>query len=167
MGQQFNSAKQQSPVNHESLRWVPRSSDMFGGGSQGATLIVPVVGEDVLFTDLAIRDTVAVDSPVITNDNPTGTPYDQAYASFKTALFTSTLNQIVTVQPLFTRDYGVTWYPFGTTSTIAAYSGTGPAQTLALALSTPTLYIPFVGVQVSCGTGPTSGLLNGWLERLG
>lgn len=169
MGSQFryvnNNLSQQSPVNHEQLSWVPRSDDRFGGGHQGGRLVMAPFGEDVLFDALAITDTVAHSSNLpVNSENPTGFAFDSIYAPYKTALFLSTLNQAVSIQPVWSRDL-VDWYPFGSAQTIAA--STGAPVPLALALSTPTLYLPFVGVQATCATAPTSGALSGWLERLG
>ncbi len=166
MGSSFRS--QISPINHEQLRWVPRSDDQNGGGNQGGSLVMSVFGEDVLFNSLAITDTVAhmSQTPGVTNPNPEGTPYDQVYAVQKTAVLESTLNQSVSVQPMWSRDR-VNWYAFGTATAVNAYSGSGVAQTAVIALSTPSLYLPYVGLQATCATAPTSGTLSGWLERLG
>ncbi len=171
MGSQFrypnNNLSQQSPVNHEQLYWVPRSLDMWGGGAQGGHLVMSVFGEDVLFDTLAIADTAAHMSAAISTSNPTGASFDQVYAPYKTGLFTSTLNQSVSLQPMWSRDMGATWYSFGTPVTINAYSGAGTAESGLIALSVPAQYVPFVGVQATCTTAPTSGVLSGWLERLG
>lgn len=165
MGQQFSVGTQQSPITHEQLRWVPRSADMFGGGAQGGTLVMPIFGEDVLFSALAIRDTIAHQSlPPVAGANPSGVNFDAAYAVYKTALFTSTLNESVSLQAMWSRDQ-ISWYPFGTAQTIAA--STGAEVPAVLSLSVPTQYLPFVAVQATCATAPTSGVLNGWLERLG
>ncbi|MCL6442456.1 MAG: hypothetical protein K6T83_03155 [Alicyclobacillus sp.] len=166
MGEQFN-ARQHAPAQHEILRWVPRSSDMFGGGNQGMTLIGLVFGEDVLFNALQIRDTTMHQSENIKTDNPTGEPYDQAYAPYKTIFVVSTLNQTVSLQPVWTRDMGQTWYPLGSAVNVPAYSGTGSPQSAIIVVSSPSQYIPFVGLQATCATEPSSGQLDAWLERLG
>ncbi len=150
-------------------RYVPRSTDRYGGGPQGMALVGAVYGEDVMFDALAITDT-ATHSPyggaAVVTDNPTGVSFDQVYATAKTGVFTSTLNQAATLQPVWSRD-GSTWYAFGSASTIDAYSGSGTAQATVIPLSTPSQYLPYVGVTATCATAPTSGTLSGWLERLG
>lgn len=169
MGRAFRVPNAISPVTQAQLDFVPRSEDMNGGGDQGGRLIMLPFGEDVLFNNLSITDTSAHQS-TFTILNPTGTPFDPVYAVYKTVYVVSTLNEAVTVQPTFTRDYAdatPTWYPYGTTTSVPAYSGTGAAQVAVIALSTPSLYIPFAGISVSCATAPTSGSISAWLERLG
>ena len=155
-------------VTHAQAEWLPRSQDANGGGEQGARLVALTYGAPFLYNNLAIRDTNPhpSDAPGTFDKNPQGIAYDQVYAPYKSALLTSTLNQIVTVQPLMSFD-GVTWYDLGSTQTIAAYGGTGPAIPLALYLSTAAQYLPYVAVTVSCATAPTSGVLSGILARLG
>jgi len=164
MGNKFVS--QISVYTQQQTRWVPRSSDMNGGGEQGGELVMLTYGEEALFNALVITDTTAHQSLAVANDNPEGVPYDQVYAVYKTALVTSTLNQAVALQPIWSRDRA-TWYSFGTATNVIAYGGTGPAQTGIIALSTPSQYLPYVGLIATCATAPTSGALNGWLERLG
>jgi hypothetical protein len=144
--------------------WVPREQDVNGGGQQGGRLVMLTYGESVLFDGLAIADTTAHMSIAPSGTNPSGTPYDQVYAVCKTALVVSTLNESVSLQPMWSRDR-VNWYAFGSATTVAASSGT--AQSTAIALSTATQYIPYVGLQATCATAPTSGTLSAWLERLG
>lgn len=155
-------------IQHQQLEWVPREADATGGGSQGMRLVGMVYGEAVLFDALAIRSTTAQMSvePGTTAANPTGEPYDQVYAVYKTALVLNTLNEAVSLQPVWSRDRQ-NWYPFNSPETVAAYSGTGPAISAVLSLSSPTQYLPYVGVVATCSTAPTSGTLQGWLERLG
>lgn len=150
-------------------RYVPRATDRNGGGPQGHALVGAVYGEDVMFDALSITSTTTQQpygGVAIANDNPTGVAFDQVYAVAKTAVLVSTLNQAVTLQPIWSRD-GKTWYVFGSTATIAAYSGTGAAQSAVVALSTPSQYLPYVGVTATCATAPTAGVLSGWVERLG
>jgi|SRR5579875_560026 len=164
MGQAFT-----YPINDVSKGqwdWIPREPDINGGGAQGGRIVMQAFGESILFNNLAITDTAAHLSLAPSGKNPTGTPFDQVYAPYKTALVTSTLNQTVSLQPMWSRDR-VNWYPFGTATTVNAYSGTGNPQTAVIALSTPNQYIPYVALQATCTTAPTSGYLNGWLERLG
>lgn len=147
-------------------RYVPRATDVNGGGPQGHALVGMVYGEDVLFDNLSITDTSAHQSygGPLANNNPTGNAFDQAYAPYKTAVGTSTLNEAVSLQPVWSRD-GKTWYSFGAATSVAA--STGAAIPWVVALSTPSQYLPYVGVTATCTTAPTSGALNGWLERLG
>ena len=162
MGQSFRS--QINPISHKQLGWVPREPDVNGGGEQGGQLFMPVYGESVLFDALQIVDATAHMSEAPAGANPEGTPYDQVYAAHKTALVTSTLNQSVSLQPMWSRDR-INWYPFGTPASVAASTGT--AQTAVIPLSTPSQYVPYVGLQATCVTAPTSGALSAWLERLG
>lgn len=163
MGQSFT-----YPVDEPSKRqwdWVPREQDVNGGGQQGGRLVMFTYGESVLFNNLAITDTENHLSNPPNGINPSGTPYDQVYATHKTALVVSTLNESVSLQPMWSRDRE-NWYPFGTATTVAASSG-GVVETAVIPLSTPNQYIPYVGLQASCATAPTSGTINAWLERLG
>ncbi len=146
--------------------WVPREQDVNGGGQQGGNLVMLTYGESVLFNALAITDTNAHMSQEPSGNNPTDTPYDQVYAVYKTALITSTLNEAVSIQPMWSRDR-VNWYPVGSVVTIAAYSGSGTPSSDVVALSTASQYLPYTGIQATCATAPTSGVLNAWLERLG
>ncbi len=172
MGAQFPYVRQREsqldPVQKRQNEWVPRSPDVNGGGKQGMRLVGLVFGEEVLFdaANGTIADTAAHMSHGPTAVNPTGTNFDQVYAVYKTALVTSTLNQSVSLQPMWSRD-GTTWYAFDTATSVTAYSGTGPAQSTTIFLSTPTLYLPYVALQATCATAPTSGELLAWLERLG
>lgn len=164
MGQYFT-----VPVNELTKNqwdWVPREPDVNGGGEQGGRLVMLTYGESVLFDALSITDTTAHMSDAPSENNPSGTPFDQVYAPYKTALITSTLNQSVSLQPMWSRDR-VNWFPFGTPASVAAYGGTGIAVSAVISLSSPTQYVPYVGVEATCATAPTSGKLNGWLERLG
>jgi len=164
MGQSFG--KPVDNVSKAQWDWIPRDPDVNGGGSQGGRLVMLTYGESILFEDLPITDTTAHMSLAPSGANPTGVPFDQVYAPYKTALFTSTLNQAVSLQPMWSRDR-VSWYPFGTATSVSAYSGTGNPETGIIALSTPSQYLPYVGIQATCSTAPTSGILSGWLERLG
>lgn len=163
MGQAFG--KPTDNLSKAQWDWVPREPDINGGGAQGGRLVMQPYGESVLFDNLAITDALAHDSNDPSGANPTGVPFDQVYAPYKTALITSTLNQSVKLQPMWSRDR-VNWYPFGTATTVSTYTG-GTPQTAVIALSTPSQYIPYVGIQATCTTAPSSGVLNGWLERLG
>ncbi len=163
MGQAFN--KQIDLIQHQQLEWVPREPDLNGGGNQGMRLVGPVYGESVLFNALQITDTTAHMSLPPSGNNPEGVPYDQVYAVYKTALVTSTLNQSVSLQAMWSRDR-TNWYPFGTAMTVDAYVS-GTPQTTIIALATPSMYLPYVGLQATCATAPVSGVLNAWLERLG
>ena len=147
--------------------WVPRSPDANGGGRQGMRLVGQTFGEEVLFNALAITDTAMHQGAGPATGNPTGTPFDQVYAPIKTALVTSTLNQAVSLQPVWSRDQGATWIPFGAPIDVPAYSGTGPPESAVIPLSTPSQYLPYANLQATCATAPGSGVLNGWLERLG
>lgn len=166
MGASFG--RQIDPVQKQQLEWVPRSPDVYGGGQQGMRLFGLTYGEEVLFdaSNGTIRDTQPHMSYAPAATNPTGTAFDQVYAVFKTVLLVSTLNQAISVQPMFSRD-GQNWYPFGNPVNLTAYSGTGAPSTAVVVLSTAQQYIPYAGVQVTCSTAPTSGVLSGWLERLG
>lgn len=164
MGQAFT--QQMDLLQHQQLEWVPRSPDMNGGGNQGGRLVMQVYGEEVLFNNLAITDTNPHLSQTPSNQNPTGVPYDQVYAPYKTALVVSTLNQAVSLQPMWSRDRQ-NWYPFGSAVSVPAYSGSGTPPSAVIPLSTPSQYVPYVGLQATCSTAPTSGTLNAWLERLG
>ena len=166
MGQAFRG--QVDPIQHEQLVWVPRGPDVYGGGSQGHRLVGLVYGEEVLFDDNngTITDTKTHMSYAPSAPNPTGTNFDQVYAVYKTALVLSTLNQSVSLQPVWSRDRQ-NWYAFGSPVTVSAYSGTGNPQSAVVPLSTPSQYVPYVGLQAICTTAPTSGALNAWLERLG
>lgn len=165
MGQSFT--KQIDELQHRQLEWVPREPDLNGGGNQGGRLVMLPYGESVLFNNLSITDTNAhMSTPPDDTKNPEGVAYDQVYAVYKTALVTSTLNQAVSLQPMFSRDK-INWYQFGSSTTVPAYSGSGNPQNVIISLSTPNAYIPYVGLQATCSTAPTTGNLNGWLERLG
>jgi len=174
MGAQFARTTQISPAAQGQLEWVPRSPDVDGGGAQGMRLVGSVYGADALFANLAITDTEAHASIIPSQRaslNPTGTAaspnnFDEVHAVYKTALITSTLNQAVTLQPTWSQD-GVTYYPFGTAVTVPAYSGTGAASSQAVPLSTPSQFLPYVGLTATCATAPDSGVLNGTLARLG
>ncbi len=174
MGAQFQNGAQIDPVQKQQNEWVPRSPDANGGGKQGMRLVGMTYGVDVLFDALAITDTSAHASTAPaarTPLNPTGSKaepnnFDEVYAPHKTALVTSTLNEAVTLQPTWSAD-GITYYPFGSTVQVAAYSGTGPAESQIIALSTPSQYLPYVGLSATCTAAPTSGELNGTLARLG
>lgn len=146
-------------------RYVPRAPDANGGGPQGHALVGLVFGEEVLFDALAITDTAAHDSNGPASGNPTGTAFDQAYGVYKTALVTSTLNEAVSIQPQWSRDL-TNWYAFGTATAVTAWVS-GAAVGAAIALSGPSLYVPYVRLVATCATAPTSGVLNAWLERLG
>ena len=173
MGASF-AAGQISPVDKVQNEWVPRSQDVNGGGKQGMRLVGLTYGADTLFDALAITDTSAHPSIIPSQRtplNPTGTKaspnnFDEVYAVQKTALITSTLNEAVTLQPTWSPD-GVNYYPFGSTVTVTAYSGTGAASSQIVALSTPSQYLPYVGLVATCATAPTSGELNATLARLG
>ncbi len=167
MGSAFRAVTSQQDQRQQ--EWVTRAQDVNGGGPQGLRLVGLTYGEDVMFSALQIRDTAAhasYNGSTPPSNNPNG-GWDQVYAPYKTAALVSTLNQSLTVQPVFSRDGGATWYPYDAASTLPAYGGTGPAQTLVLGLSTPSLYLPYVGVQVTAAVAPASGSLSGWLERLG
>ena len=167
MGSQFRPTT--APPDRELQRYVPRAQDEYGGGPQGMALVGAVFGEDVMFDALAITDTTAhqpYGGNPIANDNPTGVAFDQVYAVNKTAVGTSTLNQSVSLQPVWSRD-GTAWYAFGSATTVTAYSGSGTAVPWMIPLSTPSQYLPYVGVTATCATAPASGVLNGWVERLG
>lgn len=166
MGRQFG--VQIDTVSKEQLEWVPRSVDANGGGPQGMRLVGSVYGTEVWWTALAITDTAPHASPgaaVADPTNPTGTPFDAIYAVYKTALVVSTLNEAVTLQPTASWD-GVTYYPVGSAATLPAGTTDSPAATV-IALSTPALYVPYVGLTATCATAPTSGSLSGTLARLG
>lgn len=166
MGRQFG--VQIDEITKRQLNWVPRSVDAWGGGEQGMRLVGSVFGTETLWANLAIRDTAPHAS--LTADaadalNPTGMPYDQIYAPIKTAFVISSLNSAVTLQATWSLD-GVTYYPWGSTVTVAAGTTDAPS-TGVLALSTPQQYVPFVGVIATCSTAPTSGVLQGTVARLG
>lgn len=167
MGQQF-SAAQISPVLKAQLEWVPRSRDVNGGGPQGGALVMPIYGQDVVWDTLAITDTSA--HPGLTAQtavtNPTGGHFDPVYAVVKTLLIVSTLNQAVSIQPTWSLD-GETYYPFGTATTVDAYSGSGDPITTVIPLSTASQYIPYASAIATCSTAPTSGTLTGTTARLG
>lgn len=161
--------QQQDLIQHQQLEWVVRGPDATGGGAQGMRLVGLTYGEEVLFNALAITDTNMHQSnePGTTGaPNPTGIPFDQVYAIYKTALIVSTLNQPVSLQPIWSRDR-TNWYPLGSPVVLGAYAGTGTAESTSFALSSPTQYMPYVGVQATCSTAPTGGALSGWLSRLG
>lgn len=167
MGDRFHSPVSQ--VNQHEWEWVPRSDDQFGGGHQGMRLVGSAFGQETLFNALQIRDTNPHDSEAPGTDtvNPTGTAFDQVYAVYKTALVQSTLDQSVSLQPVYSPDNGTTWLAFGTATTVNAYGGTGPAQSAIIVLSSPSQYLPLVGLQATCAAAPASGDLNGQLARLG
>ncbi|NMP20765.1 hypothetical protein [Sulfobacillus harzensis] len=167
MGQQF-SGGQISEVIKQQMRWVPRSRDVNGGGPQGGALVMPVYGQDVVWDALAITDTAA--HPGMTAQagvkNPSGGWFDPVYAVYKTLLVVSTLNEAVSIQPTWSLD-GETYYPFGTATSVDAYSGSGNPATALVALSTPSQYLPYVNAIATCSTAPTSGTLTGTIARLG
>ena len=161
MGRQFG--VQIDPISKAQLAWVPRSVDANGGGPQGMDLVGAVYGTEVLWDALAITDTAAHASLAAASadpTNPTGTPFDAVYAVYKTALVVSTLNEPVSLQPTVSWD-GETYYATGSATSLAA------GGTAVLALSSPSLYVPYVGLTATCATAPTSGTLTGTLARLG
>ena len=167
MGQQF-SAGQISEVIKQQMRWVPRSRDVNGGGPQGGSLLMLPYGVDAVWDAEAITDTTA--HPGLTAQaavkNPSGGWFDPVYAVYKTLLVVSTLNQAVSIQPTWSLD-GATYYPLGTATTVAAYSGTGEPQTAVIVLSTPTQYVPYASATATCTTAPSGGTLTGTIARLG
>ena len=167
MGEQYG--VQISEISKQQLRWVPRSPDINGGGPQGHQLVGAVYGQDVLWDALAITDTAAhasLAAAAADTQNPSGGWYDPVYAPYKTALITSTLNEAVSLQPTWSLD-GTTYYPWGTATTVDAYSGSGAPVPAILVLSTPAQYLPYVGAMATCATAPTSGTLTGTVARLG
>lgn len=166
MGQQFG--QQIAEVLKQQLRWVPRARDVNGGGPQGGALVMPVYGQDLVWQAVAITDTAP--HPGLTAQaavqNPTQGWYDPVYAVYKTLMILSTLNEAVSIQPTWSLD-GVTYYPFGSAVSVAAYGGTGSPVTSVVALSTPTAYVPYVSAIAQCTTAPSSGALTGTTARLG
>lgn len=167
MGQQF-SAGQISEVIKQQMRWVPRSRDVNGGGPQGGSLVMLPYGQDTVWNTLAITDTTAHPGATaqVAVTNPSGGWFDPVYAVYKTLLVVSTLNEAVSIQPTWSLD-GATYYPFGSATTVNAYSGTGDAATAIVVLSTPSQYLPYVSAIATCSTAPTSGTLTGTIARLG
>ena len=167
MGQQF-SAGQISPVIKAQQEWVPRSRDVHGGGPQGGTLVMPVYGQDVVWSALAITDTAAHAGLTAEEavQNPTHTWYDPVYAVYKTLCIVSTLNEAVSIQPTWSLD-GVTYYAVGSATSVSAYSGSGNPVTALISVSGPSLYIPYVSAIATCATAPSSGTLTGMVARLG
>lgn len=166
MGQLF-SASQIAEVTKQQLRWVPRARDVNGGGPQGGSLVMPVYGVDGVWADVAIITTTPVAGQTAAEavTNPTGGWFDPVYAVYKTLLVVSTLNEAVSIQPTWSLD-GTTYYPIGTPTTVDAASGDTPS-TAAIAVSSPSLYLPYVSANATCSTAPTSGTLSGWVVRLG
>lgn len=166
MGQQF-SASQISEVIKQQLRWVPRSRDVNGGGPQGGALVMPIYGQDVVWDALAITDTAAHAglTAQAAVKNPTGGWFDPVYARTKTLLIVSTLNEAVSIQPTWSLE-GETYYPFGSSTSVAAASG-GVPVTAVIAVSSASQYVPYVSAVATCSTAPTSGTLTGTCARLG
>ena len=101
--------------------------------------------EDQIFTALAIRDQNDHDSTVV----------DTAEFRAETIVIENGLNQDVTFQLQGSRDKS-TWLDIDDTFNVAASTN---------AYRTVTDYFPYYRVVASCGTSPTSGVLDVWILK--